>query len=84
MKSHEEITQEVKQLVATRLHIPPEDLEGSNQISDLTTDSIQLFELLLAFEEYYQLQAAYEDVIDLHTIDDIIRYVSRVKYQLDN
>ena len=82
MKSYDEIADEVKKFIAEKLQFPSHDITTQSSISDLATDSIQLFELLLAFEQRYQFQTAYDDVVGLETVDDVTRYVAKHKYQL--
>ncbi len=75
MRSLEDITDEVKRLISGQLGIPAESINNTDHIANLTVDSIQLFELLIAFENYYQLKTNDDDVVKLNTIDDIIKYV---------
>ncbi|MCA9354362.1 MAG: acyl carrier protein [Candidatus Kaiserbacteria bacterium] len=81
MNSYEEVVCEVKQLIATKLGHTIEHIKPSSLITDLTVDSIQLFELLIAFEQHYQLQTAYEDIAHINTVGDIAQYIAHSKYQ---
>lgn len=45
------------------------------KIKDLSEDSIQLFELLIAFEDKYNFQIGYDDVLNLQTVGDIVVYL---------
>jgi len=78
-KTREEITIEVIGLIESELGIS--GIEESHNIGDLSKDSIQLFELLLALQAFYKVEVLYEDIVNLNTVEDIIQYVSRVKYQ---
>lgn len=80
MKSRDEVLDEVKTLIAETFALDPETLAPENKIAELSKDSIQLFELLLAFEKHYEMETTYDDVVRLHTIDDIVEYLMRVKY----
>ena len=80
MKSDEEIKQEVRDLIAQTLNLSLEAVTETSTLSDLAADSIQLFELLIAFEKKYEMTATYEEVIDLNTVADVISYVAKVKY----
>ncbi len=66
---------EVKEFIAKQLSLPIEQISLSSKIDDLTNDSIQLFELLIGFEKYYQVKTSYEDVVQLNTVEDIVKYV---------
>jgi acyl carrier protein len=78
-KTREEITIEVIGLIERELGVS--GIEESHNIGDLSKDSIQLFELLLALQAFYEVEVLYEDIVNLNTVEDIIQYVSRVKYQ---
>ncbi len=80
MKSHEDIRQEVYDVIARALRIDSGGITEASVVADLSADSIQLFELLLAFEKHYEIETSYDDVVRLHTVDDIIKYVARIKY----
>jgi len=80
MKTYQEISEEVRKIIADALHCPVEQVTESSVIADLSADSIQLFELLLAFEKAYGIETSYDDVVKLHTVEDVVKYVKRVKY----
>lgn len=72
-----EIRDTVSRIVAEVCMVPPETVYLEAKITDLSEDSIQLFELLLAFEKHYGLEADYEIVMQLETVSDIVTYVNR-------
>lgn len=80
MKSYAEIAGEVRSFIARALNMATEGVVEESVIADLSADSIQLFELLLAFEKEYEVETVYEDVVKLHTVRDVVEYVGRVKY----
>jgi acyl carrier protein len=82
MKSENEIKVEVKNLIAEVIGIPSEEVSIEHKIEDLSDDSIQLFQLLVAFEKFYQTEASYEEVMKLETVGDIVSYVERVIYKI--
>ena len=80
MKNPEEISHEVKTIISDSLSIPFEQVSELSAIADLSADSIQLFELLLAFEKFYHVETSYEDIVHLNTVHDVVQYVTKVKY----
>ncbi len=78
MKEYQDIKEEVIRLISDTLNIPSESVTETSAIADLSADSIQLFELLLAFERTYQVETSYDDIIGLRTVGDIILYIKRV------
>lgn len=84
MKSYEEISREVTDIIARKLGLTTDDISHHSIISHLTRDSIQLFELLLAFEQHYKLETAYADVVQINTVGDAVKYVAQRKYGLED
>lgn len=82
MKTRDEILIEIKGIIATSLNIPIETITEDSRIEELSVDSIQLFELLLAFEKAYTIETTYEDVVQLHTVRDIVDYAERTVYKV--
>lgn len=80
MKNYQEITNEVKAFISHTLDIPIETITSESELVELSTDSIRLFELLLAFEKEYDMETSYDDVIHMHTVDDIVQYLQKMKY----
>lgn len=79
-KNLSEIEEEVLGIIASVLNNLSSEIKKTDSINDLSHDSIQLFELLVAFEKFYAIEAAYEDVMKLETVGDIVSYVQRVIY----
>lgn len=82
MKSLPEILEEVRALIASTCQIHPDTIQPDCPISDITADSIQLFELLMAFEQQYELQTSYADIVNINTVSDIAAYLATHKYHL--
>lgn len=81
IKSESEISDEVYIVIAQICGMPKETIRETDLIDTLSADSIQLFELLLAFEKKYGIEAVYDDVLQLETVGDITSYVTRVVYK---
>lgn len=81
MKDRAEVATEVCTIIATSLRREGKILEETN-IADLSEDSIQLFELLLAFEKKYETETTYEDVVKLRTVGDIINHITDKVYSV--
>lgn len=66
----------VFRIIADTLGIKKERISLDSRIEELARDSIQLFELILAFEKEFRQKADYEDLINIETVGDIVKYVS--------
>ncbi len=69
--------EKVRSLVAETLQINPEKIEENSPLLELSKDSIQLFELLLAFEKQYSFEVTYDQVVHLHTVDDVTNFIEQ-------
>ncbi|MCB9815230.1 acyl carrier protein [Candidatus Nomurabacteria bacterium] len=77
-KIYEETKIEIINFIAETLGKEAETITPETSINDISDDSIQLFELLLAFEKYYDVETAYDDVVNLNTVEDIIQYTIQI------
>ena len=70
--------QEVIAFISETLSVAPEAVSTNSLLSDLSEDSIKLFELLIAFEQQYEVETEYEEVVNLHTVGDVIAYAQKL------
>ena len=47
----------------------------TNFKDDLDADSLDLFELVMALEEEYNVEIPSEDLAELNTVEDVIKYL---------
>lgn len=47
------------------------------KIDDLVTDSIELFRLIMTFEEVFHQRADYRELMKIETVGDIVTYLNR-------
>ena len=70
------IAEKVKEIVAQQLDLDPEKVKGDAQfIEDLGADSLAVVELVLAFEEQFEIDIPDEDTEKIRTVDDAIKYI---------
>ena len=62
-------------LLEQSLGVSKDKITPNAKLADLTADSIQLFEVVLAFEREFNLEAKYEDLIQIITVQDTIEYL---------
>lgn len=80
MKTKDEILKEIREVIVGALNVNEDAITEDTKIADLSEDSIQLFELLLAFERKYATETTYEDVVKLHTVGDIVLHITNTFY----
>lgn len=70
----------IKKLVAENLGIEEETItENASFKKDLGVDSLDLFELVMALEEEYDLEIPTEDLEKLTTVGEVAAYIQEHK-----
>lgn len=68
--------EEIIELISNVLEINKEDIkEDTNLAADLDIESLDLVDLVAAFEEKYEFEIPDKDVKNLQTVSDIIKYI---------
>ena len=73
----DKIQEKVLEIISKNLKIKLENINLNSKIEDLSKDSIQLFQLLIAFEKEFKRQVQYEDLMQIFTVRDIINYINK-------
>lgn len=68
--------EKMKEIIADQLGISEDEvtLEASFK-EDLDADSLDLFELVMALEEEYDVEIPSDDLAELNTVGDVINYL---------
>lgn len=70
------IFDEVRNIIVEQLHVPPEKVNiDAKFIEDLGADSLDTVELIMAFEEKFNIQIPEEDAQKLDTVGKAIAYL---------
>ena len=71
-----DVAERVKKIVIEHLGVEPEKVvTNANFIDDLGADSLDTVELVMAFEEEFQIEIPDDDVAKLKTVGDAVSYV---------
>lgn len=66
--------EKVKEIIAKQLNLDVDEITESTSFKDdLGADSLDLFELVMAFEEEYDIEIPSEDLEGITTVSDIIK-----------
>ena len=67
---------EVFKLIAETLEVDEKKISlDTDFLQDLDVESLDLVDLITAFEDKYGVEIADKDVKDLHTVGDVIDYI---------
>ncbi len=77
MSEGRDITAEVKRIIHEQLDVDQNDIKPeASFIDDLGADSLGLVELVLAFEEAFEIDIPDEDTEKIRTVQDAIDYIN--------
>ena len=66
----------MREMIAEQLNCEAETITADTSIKDdLGADSLDLFELVMALEDEYNLEIPAEELNDLNTVGDVIEYL---------
>jgi len=78
MPMADDITAEVKKIIKEQLDVEEDDIKlESSFIDDLGADSLGLVELVLAFEEAFEIDIPDEDTEQIRTVQDAVDYITK-------
>lgn len=74
--SEKTIEEKVKDIIVEQLSVSAEQVTPEAKfIEDLGADSLDVVELVMAFEEQFSVEVPDEDAEKLQTVSDVIKYI---------
>jgi len=74
--SEKSIEDKVKEIIVEQLSVNPEQVTPEAKfIDDLGADSLDVVELVMAFEEQFSVEVPDEDAEKLTSVGDVIKYI---------
>jgi acyl carrier protein len=74
----EDIFERVKKVTVEVLGVKPEEvLESASFTEDLGADSLDVVELVMAFEDEFSIDIPDEEVGEIKTVGDAVTYISK-------
>lgn len=75
-----DIGDKVKEIVSQQLDVDKANIKEESQfIDDLGADSLAIVELVLAFEEQFEIDIPDEDTEKIRTVGDAVKYIENRK-----
>ena len=76
--SNEEIYSKVKDLVSKHLNIDEKEVtKEASFIEDLGADSLDTVELIMSFEEEFNIEIPDEDAESIKTVQNVVDYIQK-------
>ncbi len=71
--------EKMKEIISEQLNVDPSDVELTTSFKDdLSADSLDLFELVMALEEEYNCEIPSDDLSSIATVEDVIKYLKEL------
>lgn len=68
--------EKMKEIIAEQLSVDESEIELTSDFKeDLGADSLDLFELVMALEEEYDVEIPSEELENIATVEDVIEYL---------
>jgi acyl carrier protein len=72
--------EQVKKIVVEQLGVEPDEVQmPSTFVDDLGADSLDIVELIMAFEEEFNIEIPDEKAEKIKTVEDVVKYIEEVK-----
>lgn len=79
-KENKIMLEKVKEIVAESLNVEESTLSETTSFKeDLGADSLDLFEMVMAFEETFEVEIPSEDLEQITTVGDVVKYIESHK-----
>jgi len=71
--------EKIREIICEKLGVSPSEVTMKTSLKDdLDADSLSLFELVMAFEEEFNLEIEDEQVENIETVGDIVTYLENI------
>ena len=79
-KENKIMLEKVTEIVAESLNVEESTLSETTSFKeDLGADSLDLFEMVMAFEEAFEVEIPSEDLEQITTVGDVVKYIESHK-----
>ena len=69
----------VIEIIGEQLGISTSELDEDTVLADLGADSLDLFELVMSFEDEFDVKIPVEDLEQIKTVGDVVNYIKAHK-----
>ncbi len=73
-----QLSEKIKQIVAKEIGVDESEITPkANFVDDLGADSLDVVELVIAFEESFDIEISEDDAEKMHTVEDVQKYLEK-------
>lgn len=73
------VFEKVRRIICDQLDVEEDNVTMNSVLTDdLSADSLDLVELVMAFEDEFDLEIPDEDVENVKTVGDIVKYIEKM------
>lgn len=70
----------IVELISEKLNKKPDQVTMSSRlVEDLGADSLDVVELIMAFEDEFGVSLPDEDIANMKTVGDVVNYINKLK-----
>ncbi len=73
-----EVFETVKEIIAEELAVDADEVTAEATFDDLGADSLDIVEVVMAFEEEFDIEISDEDAEDINTVQDAVDYIEEL------
>ncbi len=73
-----EVFETVKEIIAEELAVDADEVTADATFDDLGADSLDIVEVVMAFEEEFDIEISDEDAEDINTVQDAVDYIEEL------
>lgn len=71
------MTEKIIKMIAEKLNLEESNIKADSDFKeDLGIDSLDLFELVIALEEEFDIEIPQEDAANISTVGDVVKYLN--------
>ena len=71
----QDVFEKVKSVITEQLGVEGEEVTSDTSFEDLNADSLDVVELIMAFEEEFELEISDEEAEKIQTIGEVVDYI---------
>ena len=72
------VFEKIRAIIADQLELEEEEIALESDLFELGADSLDLYDLVMVFEDEFETEVPDEDLEKFKTVGDIVRYIEKI------